>query len=162
MSVTSLLHQSLKITLRTWFSALVYFTTGNIIFGFNMTVRSKFIYRNWSLFFEKPNFVNDESAALGIHHTADQHLHHRGNHRFLGFDTELELQIYETRIPYSAVVGDLVKFRNSNPQYTNHDDYLRMAKLDKRLNTWYTSLPDHLKWAPDNILRAPMSLLLLQ
>ncbi|KFZ06321.1 hypothetical protein V501_07523 [Pseudogymnoascus sp. VKM F-4519 (FW-2642)] len=117
--------------------------------------------RNWSLFLETPLLIDSECARLGIRHLADHHMKHEGNHHFLGFDTQFELHIYETRFPFAAIVGDIVAFQNTNPDCANPDAYLALTKLDQRLHAWHTSLSDYVKWTPVNILKAPLPLLLL-
>lgn len=39
--------------------------------------------------------------------------------------------------------------------------YQRMSALDRQLNSWYSRLPEPLKWKPENIATAPSSLFLL-
>lgn len=63
---------------------------------------------------------------------------------------------------------DLVTTITENPRAATEsaDDldcaYLAMAGLHRRLKTWYTTLPDMLKWTPTRIQNAPLGYFLLQ
>jgi len=41
-------------------------------------------------------------------------------------------------------------------------DYTALMALDKELETWYSELPETIKWQPSNLTSAPMSLFHLQ
>jgi hypothetical protein len=80
----------------------------------------------------------------------------------LGFDSTLELRLYEARLQFTNLMGDIVRLLTVGKDMVNHDKYICMARLDKRLDHWYESLSEVLKWSPSNIKHAPRSFFILQ
>jgi hypothetical protein len=87
---------------------------------------------------------------------------YRCKYRVLGFDSCLELRIYEARLLLADLMADIIKLSTERNDIMDQDNYFSMARLDKRLGDWYESLSDVLKWTASNITHAPRSFFVLQ
>jgi len=78
-------------------------------------------------------------------------------------DTEsLEVQIYCSLLELLSLGGKMTEIQDVGASRLDVKAYLSMAGLDRELNEWYSRLPRHLKWRPNNIQNASASFFLLQ
>lgn len=72
----------------------------------------------------------------------------------------LETKAYEALLVLMDIAGNIVDL--CEDEASNEDTYLQVASLDRQLRSWYNTLPAELAWSPENIIKAPFSLYLLQ
>jgi len=70
----------------------------------------------------------------------------------------LECQIYASLVSLLLIGGKIMPSGKADVA----SDYTALMALDKELETWYSELPETIKWQPSNLTSAPMSLFHLQ
>lgn len=110
--------------------------------------------RYWALFLGRPTMIKD--SDLGSNQLS----------RSLEFMTEaldsLDGEIYRFLLQLMEFARQMTEIFEVGAFRIDVKAYLAMAALDRKLNEWYSNLPDHLKWRPVNIQSAPAGFLLLQ
>jgi hypothetical protein len=128
----------------------------------HMTLWACVVYdKYWALFLGRPTSL--KSSDLEIYNLAKQ-FERLGTCKPAGSQKSLETQIYEALLDLMELAGKITE--NIDPSSIANDNidrnaYLRMAGLDRELNSWYARLPEPLKWSPANINTAPFSYFLL-
>ena len=82
--------------------------------------------------------------------------------RTYAYEKTIETRIYEALLQLMDLLEPLCETRDLRKNLKPSDAYLKIATLDRRLNNWYTDLPDRLRWTPENMASAPPSFHLLQ
>jgi hypothetical protein len=125
--------------------------------------------RYWALFLGRPTSM--KSADLEIYHLTSQFAR-LGTCRPAGPSKSTETLIYEALLDLMELAGKITE--NMDPHRSNQmqtsdsqtsavdrNQYLRMAALDREFSSWYSRLPEQLRWTPNNIATAPFSFFLL-
>ncbi|EDU43337.1 Fungal-trans multi-domain protein [Pyrenophora tritici-repentis] len=133
-----------------------------------MTLWACVIYdKYWALFLGRPTSM--KSSDLEIYHLTKQ-FERLGTCRPAGLEKSTETMIYEALLDLMELAGKITE--NMDPHRSQNaasdsitavdrNQYMRMAALDREFSRWYGSLPEQLRWTPQNIATAPFSFFLL-
>ncbi|KAL6706992.1 hypothetical protein ACN47E_004942 [Coniothyrium glycines] len=135
-----------------------------------MTLWACVIYdKYWALFLGRPTSM--KSSDLEIYHLTSQ-FSRLGTCRPAGQSKSTETLIYEALLDLMELAGKITENMDphrscpnegsdSHKSTVDRDQYLRMAALDREFSSWYSRLPEQLRWTPNNICTAPFSFFLL-
>lgn len=115
----------------------------------------------WSLFLGRPTAI--KSSDLEVYALAKR-FERLGTCLPNGPELSLETQIYEALIDLMEIAGKAAENREATAVSGGGFDrtaYKSLVALDRELNSWYSRLPDALKWEPTNIQTAPRSFFVL-
>lgn len=126
-----------------------------------MTLWACVIYdKYWALFLGRPTSI--KSADIEIYTLARQ-FERLGTCRPAGTERNTETLIYEALIDLMELAGRITENMDPKSQESvdTRSQYRRMATLDRQFSTWYSKLPEQLRWTPQNVATAPFSFFLL-
>lgn len=127
----------------------------------HMTLWACAIYdKYWSLFLGRPTSIKNSDLQI---HTLAKQFERLGTCMPAGPERCLETQIYEALLDLMDMAGTIAeKFNPRELEKSSEEDaYLRMLALERQINSWYTRLPESLKFTSSNAKTAPLSLFLL-
>jgi hypothetical protein len=82
--------------------------------------------------------------------------------RTYAYEKTIETRVYEALLQLMDLLEPLCETRDLRKNLNPSDAYLKIATMDRRLNNWYSELPERLRWEEDNIKTAPSTFYLLQ
>lgn len=126
-----------------------------------MTIWACAIYdKYWSLFLGRPTSIKNSDLQIT---TLSKQFERLGACMPAGPENCLETQIYEALLDLMELAGKITeKFEPDKADKTSEDDgYLRMLALDRQINSWYSRLPEPLRWTASNVKTGPLSFFLL-
>lgn len=126
-----------------------------------LTLCSVIFDKYWSLFLGRPTAI--KSSDLEVYALAKR-FERLGTCLPNGPELSLETQIYEALIDLMEIAGKAAENREATAVSGGGFDrtaYKSLVALDRELNSWYSRLPDALKWEPTNIQTAPRSFFVL-
>ena len=82
--------------------------------------------------------------------------------RTYAYEKTIETRVYEAVLQLMDLLEPLCETRDLQKHLKPADAYLKIATLDRKLNNWYSDLPERLRWTDENIRVAPATFYLLQ
>lgn len=82
--------------------------------------------------------------------------------RTYAYEKTIETRVYEALLQLMDLLEPLCETRDLQKHLKPADAYFKIATLDRKLNNWYSDLPERLRWTDDNIRLAPATFYLLQ
>lgn len=82
--------------------------------------------------------------------------------RTYAYEKTIETRVYEALLQLMDLLEPLCETRDLRKNLKPSDAYLKIATLDRKLNHWYSELPERLSWTEENVRMAPSSFFLLQ
>jgi hypothetical protein len=116
------------------------------------------VRRYWSLYLGRPTMMKTQDIAPSC---LSKDFGRLISCRPSGHEKTHETRVYEALLQLMELVGPLCDLEVKRSTKLT-DAYFKIAALDRELNSWYTELPEDLKWTAENIANGPAPLLLLQ
>lgn len=115
----------------------------------------------WALYLGRPTTLKPTDIAPACLNK-DFDLLIESQKRTYAYEKTIETRIYEALLQLMDLLEPICETRDLRKHLKPSDAYLKIATLDRKLNNWYTALPERLQWTDENVRTAPSSFYLLQ
>ncbi|KAH7115887.1 fungal-specific transcription factor domain-containing protein [Dendryphion nanum] len=114
----------------------------------------------WAVYLGRPTMLKpNDIAPACLNKDFDRLI--QSQMRTYAYEKTIETRVYEALLQLMDLLEPLCETRDLRKNLKPADAYFKIATLDRRLNNWYSDLPERLRWTDDNIKIAPATFYLL-